>query len=180
MISQVARRYAEALFDLAQEEDSLDNIYTEITQLNGVLKENKNLYDVFRSPFISKDEKKSLAKEIFEDKVSKNVKNFLLVLIDNGRTTQLNSIVLAYKELLNEAYNIQEGEVISAIKLSQEQVSKMEELLSKKYGKNIKLKNKIDQDIIGGILVKIGNEQIDGSVKARLEDLKETLSEVIS
>ncbi len=88
MISQVASRYAEALFQLAEEENQLSEIYSEIEDLNKLILDNKNLYDVLRSPFIGKDEKLDIADKLFTDKLSRDVRNFLMVLIENRRTTE--------------------------------------------------------------------------------------------
>ena len=85
-----------------------------------------------------------------------------------------------YKELLNDKHNIIEGTVISAIALTDEKVKELEEKLSKKYNKNVTLENKVDESILGGVLVRLGNTQIDGSVKTRLDNIKDQLSQVIS
>ena len=180
MISQVANRYAQALFELADENNKASEIYSEIVDLNSVISSNKNLYDVLRSPFITREDKVNVAIELFDGKVSKDTKNFLLVLIEKDRTTQLSSIVQAYKQMLNDKLNIAEGKVYTAVPLSPEQISELEKKLSAKYNKNIELENKIDKDILGGVLVRIGNEEIDGTVKSRLSDLSEVLSQVIS
>nr|WP_297394653.1 F0F1 ATP synthase subunit delta [uncultured Peptostreptococcus sp.] len=180
MISQVASRYAEALFQLAEEENQLSQIYSEIEDLNKLILENTNLYDVLRSPFIGKDEKLSIADQLFTDKLSKNARNFLMVLIENSRTTELDSIVKSYKQMLDIKNNVAEGKVITAIALSPDKLVELEGKLSAKYNKTIKLTNEIDERILGGALVKIGNEEIDGSLKSRLEGIKDTLSQVIS
>ncbi|MEG0250415.1 MAG: F0F1 ATP synthase subunit delta [Peptostreptococcus sp.] len=180
MISQVANRYARALFELADEQNQASEIYSEIVDLNDVISSNENLYDVLRSPFIPKGEKRGVAYDLFAKEVSKDSKNFLMVLIDSDRTTELSSIVQAYKQMLNNKFNIAEGQVLTAIALSPEQISELEEKLSAKYNKDVRLTNKIDKDILGGVLVKIGNEEIDGTVKSRLGDLSEILSQVIS
>lgn len=180
MISQVASRYAEALFQLAEEENKTSEVYSEIFEMNDLIKNNVDLYDVLRSPFISRDEKKNVADRIFTDSVSINSRNFLMVLIDNNRTTELDSIVLSFKNMLNDKNNVSEGKVITAIALTKEQLSELESNLSAKYNRSIKLVNEISEDIIGGVLVKIGNEEIDGTLKTRLDSLKEVLSQVIS
>lgn len=180
MISQVASRYAEALFQLAEEENKTSEVYAEIFEMNDLIKNNVDLYDVLRSPFISRDEKKNIADRIFTDSVSRNSRNFLMVLIDNNRTTELDSIVLSFKSMLNDKNNVLEGKVITAIALTEEQLSELESNLSAKYNRSIKLVNEISEDIIGGVLVKIGNEEIDGTLKTRLDSLKEVLSQVIS
>ena len=180
MISQVAIRYAQALFELAEEENLTSEIYSEIIDLNEIISSNKNLYDVLRSPFIGREEKKEVVAKLFADKVHKDTKNFLMVLVDKDRTTELASIVQSYKQMMNDKFNIAEGKVYTAIPLSQEQISELEKKLSAKYNKNVQLVNKIDKDILGGVLVRIGNEEIDGTVKSRLDDLSEKLSQVIS
>ena len=169
MISQVASRYAEALFQLAEEENQLSQVYSEIEDLNKVILDNKDLYDVLRSPFIGKDEKLDIADKLFTDKLSKNT-----------RTTELDSIVKSYKQMLDEKNNVAEGKVITAIALSPDKLAELEGKLSAKYNKTIRLTNEIDESILGGALVKIGNEEIDGSIKSRLDDIKDTLSQVIS
>ena len=87
---------------------------------------------------------------------------------------------LFLQELLNNKNNIIEGTVISAVALTAKKVKELEETLSKKYNKNITLENKVDKSILGGVLVRLGNIQIDGSVKTRLDNIKDQLSQVIS
>ncbi|WAW15071.1 F0F1 ATP synthase subunit delta [Peptostreptococcus equinus] len=180
MKNQVATRYAQALFDLADEEKKISEIYQELTEILSLINSNSELKDVLKSPFVTKEEKRNIADQIFEGSLSKTTRNFMMVLIDNNRTIDLSSITVAYKELLNNKHNIEEGVVITAIPLSEDKISELEHKLSAKYNKNIKLTNKIDESIIGGALVKIGNEEIDGTVKSRLDDLKSDLSRVIS
>nr|WP_314278454.1 F0F1 ATP synthase subunit delta [uncultured Peptostreptococcus sp.] len=180
MISQVASRYAEALFQLAEEENQLSQVYSELEDLNKVILDNKDLYDIFRSPFISRDEKLSIADNLFRDKLSKYILNFIMVLIENSRTRELDSIVKSYKQLLDTRNNVAEGKVITAIALSPDKLADLEGKLSAKYNKTIRLTNEIDESILGGALVKIGNEEIDGSLKSRLDGIKNTLSQVIS
>src|SRR3712207_2491072 len=99
MINQVARRYAEALFELAEENDILSDMYTEIFDLKNIIKENNGLYDVLRSPFVKNDEKKQVIDAIFGGQVSEYGLNFLKVLVDNQRITELEGIVAAYRGL---------------------------------------------------------------------------------
>ena len=103
-----------------------------------------------------------------------------MLLIENTRTTELDSIVKSYKQMLDEKNNVAEGKVITATALSPDKLAELEGKLSAKYNKTIRLTNEIDESILGGALVKIGNEEIDGSIKSRLDDIKDTLSQVIS
>ena len=180
MIDVIANRYAEALFQLSEEENITKEIYNELHDVVEVIKNNKELDNVLKSPLVAKAEKVQLIETLFNNKINNNLKNFLKILVEKGRISSLKSIELTFKELLNDKHNIIEGTVISAIALTEKQVKELEEKLSKKYNKNVTLENEVDQSILGGVLVRLGNTQIDGSVKTRLNNIKDQLTQVIS
>lgn len=180
MIDIIANRYAEALFELSEEENITKEIYNELNNVLDIVKNNKDLENVLKSPLVAKSEKVQLIETLFNTKINNNLKNFLKILVEKGRISSLKSIELTFKELLNDKHNIIEGTVISAIALTDEKVKELEEKLSKKYNKNVTLENKVDESILGGVLVRLGNTQIDGSVKTRLDNIKDQLSQVIS
>ena len=180
MIDIIANRYAEALFQLSEDENITKEIYNELHDVVETVKNNKDLDNVLRSPLVAKIEKVKLIESLFNNKINNNLKNFLKILVEKGRISSLKSIELTFKQLLNDKNNIIEGTVISAIPLTDEKVKELEEKLSKKYNKNVTLENKVDQSILGGVLVRLGNTQIDGSVKTRLDNIKDQLSQVIS
>ena len=180
MMNIVANRYAEALFQIGEEENLTDMMYKELSDVVNLIKVNQDFFSVLKSPVISKKEKISLIDNIFENKININIKNFLKILIEQDRISFILDISDSYKELLNEKNNILEGFVISAIPMKKEEIKELEEKLSKKYNKNVTLENKVDKSILGGVLVRLGNEEIDGTVKTRLDKMKEQLSQVIS
>ena len=180
MMNIVANRYAEALFQIGEEENLTDMMYQELSDVVNLIKVNQDFFSVLKSPVISKKEKISLIDNIFENKININIKNFLKILIEQDRISFILDISDSYKELLNEKNNILEGFVISAIPMKKEEIKELEEKLSKKYNKNVTLENKVDKSILGGVLVRLGNEEIDGTVKTRLDKMKEQLSQVIS
>ena len=180
MIDIIANRYAEALFQLSEEENITKEIYNELHSVLNIIKSNKDLDNVLKSPLVAKAEKVQLIETLFNNKINNNLKNFLKILVEKGRISSLKSIELTFKQLLNDRDNIIEGTVISAIPLTDEKVKELEEKLSKKYNKNVTLENKVDKTILGGVLVRLGNTQIDGSVKTRLDNIKDQLSQVIS
>lgn len=180
MIDVIANRYAEALFQLSEEENITKEIYNELHDVVEVIKNNKELDNVLKSPLVAKIEKTQLIEALFNNKINNDLKNFLKILVEKGRISSLKSIELTFKELLNDKHNIIEGTVISAIALTEKQVKELEEKLSKKYNKNVTLENEVDQSILGGVLVRLGNTQIDGSVKTRLNNIKDQLTQVIS
>lgn len=180
MIDIIANRYAEALFQLSEDDNITKEIYDELHSVVDIVKSNKDLDNVLKSPLVAKSEKVQLIETLFNNKINNNLKNFLKILVEKGRISSLKSIELTFKQLLNEKNNVIEGTVISAIPLTDEKVKELEKTLSKKYNKNVTLENEVDKSILGGVLVRLGNTQIDGSVKTRLNNIKDQLSQVIS
>jgi F-type H+-transporting ATPase subunit delta len=105
---------------------------------------------------------------------------FLKILADKDRLALLADIEKDFKVLLNEKNNILEGIVITAVPMKEEEVKELQTKLSAKYNKTVVLENEVDKSVLGGVLVRLGNEEIDGTVKNRLDKMKEQLSQVIS
>ena len=180
MINIVASRYAEALFQVVEETDSTDKLYGELKAVVDIVKENKDFSNILRSPLVSKEEKKDLITKVFDGKLSQNMINFLKILADKDRLALLADIEKDFKVLLNEKNNILEGIVITAVPMKEEEVKELQTKLSAKYNKTVVLENEVDKSVLGGVLVRLGNEEIDGTVKNRLDKMKEQLSQVIS
>lgn len=180
MINVIAGRYAEALFQVGEELNSTTKLYEELNAVVDTLKSSKDLYSVLKSPLVGKGEKKQIVEKVFCGQISDNLNNFLKIMIDKDRVVAIEAIQKSFKELLNEKNNIIEGTAITAVAMSQEEIKQLEAKLSSKYNKNVTLENKVDESILGGVLVRLGNEEIDGTVKTRLSNMKNQLSQVIS
>lgn len=180
MINVIAGRYAEALFQVGEETNSTTKLYEEVKAVVEVLKSNKDFYSVLKAPLITKGDKKDLVEKVFGSQISTNLNNFLKIIIDKDRVSAIEAVEKSYKVLLNEKNNIIEGIAITAVAMSQEEIKQLEAKLSSKYNKNVTLENKVDGSILGGVLVRLGNEEIDGTVKTRLAKMKYQLSQVIS
>ncbi len=180
MINVVADRYAQALFEVGEESKTTDSLYTELSELVEILNLNKDLYNFLKSPLIGREDKKTVLQNIFKDQLSASMSNFLKIVIDKDRMSLIESIKESYKKLLNDKNNILEGTAITAVALSEKEIKDLEKNLSIKYNKNVTLNNVVDETILGGVLVKLGNEEIDGTVKSRLSKMKNQLSQVIS
>ncbi|MGL5694254.1 MAG: ATP synthase F1 subunit delta, partial [Peptostreptococcaceae bacterium] len=115
MINVVASRYAEALFQIGEEEQTTESLYQELNQVVKIFSENKDFYSILKSPIISKKEKIALIDNVFEDKLNINIKNFLKVLIEKNRVVYIFDIEDSYKVLLNEKNNVLEGFAITAV-----------------------------------------------------------------
>jgi F-type H+-transporting ATPase subunit delta len=180
MINLIAERYAEALFQVGEEDNSTTNLYEELNAVIDILKSNQDFYNVLKSPLVTKGDKKDLVEKVFGNQISDNLNNFLKIIIDKDRVSALEAVQKSCKALLNQKNNIIEGSAITAVPMSQEELKQLEAKLSSKYNKNVTLENKIDKSILGGVLVRLGNEEIDGTVKTRLTKMKDQLSQVIS
>ena len=180
MINVIADRYAQALFEVGEETQTTSELYQELSELVKILNENNDFYSFLKSPLISCEDKKTVMQNIFENQLSDSMNNFLKIVIDKDRMSVLEKIKESYKSLLNDKNNVLEGTAITAVALSEEEIKDLEKNLSKKYNKNVTLTNVVDEAILGGVLVKLGNEEIDGTVRTRLSNIKKQLSQVIS
>lgn len=179
MAQLVAKTYAKALFEVAIESNQLDQFDKELKFVLEAFQQHPAFYELYKTPQISNDEKKGIISKVFEEALSPEVMNFLKILLDKRRAGSFEGIVREYQRLANDYNNIVEGVAITAISLKAEEQSKIESKLSNMTGKKIKLKNEVDPSIIGGILVRIGDKVIDGTVQSRLSELQEDLAQII-
>lgn len=179
MAELVSKRYASALFDIAFEEGSYEKVKEELDFVLACLEEEPQLYQLLKSPLITVLEKKDVVSAIFKDKLSQEVYNFLRIIIDKGRESYIEGIVKEYRTLVDTAKNKVEAVAITAIPMDKEDLLKLQVNLSMTSGKNIQLQNHVDPEIIGGVLVKIGDKVIDGTIRNRLARMEEELSQVL-
>lgn len=179
MAELVARRYANALFEVVFELGQNEQAQDELSFVISCLKEEPKLYQLLKSPLISSNEKKEIISDIFKENVSKEVFNFLRIIVDKGRESYIESIIEEYRVLANSAKNKVDAVAITALPMEKIDIEKLRVNLSMSSGKNIQLQNQVDPSVKGGVLVKIGDKVIDGTIKSRLENLKEQLSQIL-
>ncbi|WP_227762536.1 F0F1 ATP synthase subunit delta [Zhaonella formicivorans] len=171
----VAHRYAQALFELALENNLLDRIEEELNQILRVAAESEEFRRMLDNQLIPAPEKRWVFDQIFAGKLHQLTENFFYVLLEKRRERFLTGIVKAYTKLADRQRNIIEAEVRSAAELSQEDKKDLEQKLSQSTGKNVRLIHKVDKGIIGGAIIKIGDKVLDGSIATRLQKMKEIL-----
>jgi F-type H+-transporting ATPase subunit delta len=171
MAELVSKRYALALFEAGNELDKIEAFKDELTLLKDVFIREDRLIDILGHPRINKSEKKDLISKIFEDKISKEMLNFLYILVDKRRESHLLDIENRYEELYNEHKNIVKVVAKTAIPMEDGAKIKLENVLSEKLHKEIELTNEVDPSIMGGVLLKIADKLIDGSLKGQLENI---------
>lgn len=171
----VDKTYAKGLFLAAKERSKTDAIMQEAKELAALFDREKEFFQFICSPIVSGSEKKQAVRSVFEGRISQEMVNFLLVLIDKGRAGHLQRIVKQYELLLNESLGFSRGVIYSVAPLSEEQLTSFEEKIGYMINKKVKLDNRTDKNLIGGVRIFVEGRLIDASVKKRLSDLKETM-----
>lgn len=172
----VGKRYAEALFEAGIELKKLDEFKNEIEFVSEVFKSDDQLKTVFQHPKLSKNEKKDILNSLFKDKVSTEVLNLCYITVDKGREKHLEVINDEYRKLYNKEKGIVEAQALTAVAMSKEELDNLQSKLSNKLNKKVELKNAIDPTVVGGVLVKVGDKIIDGSIKGRLNEVYRNLN----
>ena len=174
-MNELASRYAEALFALAKENDTVKEKKEEVESLLTVLEDNPDLTGFFRAIKVTASEKKAFIDQVFGPIFDQDMIHFLKLLIDKGRIYSLREMLLAYIEKANEDLGIQVATVYSARKLKEEDMKRIQDALEIKTKKHIQLRNQLDESLIAGIKVVVGNNITDVSMKHKLEEMKQSL-----
>jgi F-type H+-transporting ATPase subunit delta len=172
---KVAHIYASALLEIGQERNTLDQIEEELKFLSGLLRENKSLMQYLNTPGISVESKKDFIDRILKGKLSEISINFLKLLIDNGRQSIIEGVHESLIGLIDEVYNRQRVAVVTSKKLEEGTLGELRDLLKDKYKKDVILQEEIDESILGGIILKIGDLIIDGSLVNDLKNIERNL-----
>lgn len=172
---QLARKYSNAIFELAQEEDKLVEYGKELAEVCTGLNSVPAAMAFLTNPQVATKAKRELIAKLFAGELSKNVYNFLLLLVDKRRIGLLTAIEEEYRALSNEARGILIADVTTAEPASEAQQKKLVEKLASVTGKKVELRLHEDKSLIGGVVVKIGDRRIDGSIAGRLQSLKKEL-----
>lgn len=168
----VARRYAKGLFDVAQEMKIIEQVAEELNQVIELLQEQSELREILEYGGTPTKVKKEIITGLFEEKLSSVVVSFMDLLIDKHRERHLDEIVNSYNDLLRKHNNIAVAEVKTAYPLEPEFERKLQDVLAKAIGKNIELQVRVHPELIGGLVVQIGDRVFDGSIAKHLEMMK--------
>lgn len=167
--------YAAALFQVARAEEALDQVEEELTRFKISLESNAEVKEFLSNLRISPEGKKSALNQIFGQKVSTLTLSWINLVIDQGRQRRFPAIIEAFFALAQESRQKVTAEVITPVALSDDLIQRLEKELSRVSKKQVFLKPMIDESILGGVIVKMENKIIDGSVKHRLEEIKQEM-----
>ncbi len=172
----IAKKYARALFQVGQAEAIQDNLLRELEKVTNLLQENKGLERILLSPAFPIRKRKQIAEAVFSRLgLSKHLLLLLDVLLENKRLRLLQDIFQAYQDILDEAANRIRATLVTPGQLPPELVRAIKDQLELQTGKEVLLNVRLDPSLIGGVLVRIGDEIYDGTLKSQLLNLKEEL-----
>ncbi|MBQ9478735.1 MAG: ATP synthase F1 subunit delta [Selenomonadaceae bacterium] len=173
---QLALKYSTAIFEIAKEENKLVPYGEELATVRNELFSVPEARSFFQNPNVLPVAKKELITKCFKGELSPIVFNFLMLLVDKRRMGIFEAIEDEYRRLSNRERGILIADVTTARPLTKGQQTKLQKKLESLSGKKIQFRLHRDEEIIGGVIVKIGDKRIDGSVRGRLEALRSQLA----
>ena len=172
-----ASTYAEALFEAARERDELEAVLEDVNEFSSVLGESEELRLFFFGGQVPEREKRRAIDALTEG-MKLSTRNFLKVLVDNGREHIFDDVARRYEDLVKEHMGRVEVEVTTAIELSEEATNRLKDRLSKALeGQEVILETRVDPYLLGGAVFRFGGQIMDGSIRGRLESLREGMLE---
>jgi F-type H+-transporting ATPase subunit delta len=170
--ASLAGRYASALFNLARDQRQIDAVERSLDALGSALVDSKDFGELVASPLVSREEAgkafAALAPQLGLDPVTAN---FLGVLATNGRKSELRSIIRAFRRLAAEHRGETTAEIVTAYPLKDDQVAALKAQLRARAGRDVNLDTIVDPNLLGGIVVKLGSQRIDASIRTKLNRL---------
>jgi F-type H+-transporting ATPase subunit delta len=172
----VSRRYARALFSIGVDQDAFEAIGDELTALAKVFESNAELRQALQNPIFRIDEKEAVLTKLL-DKLSlrTEIRRFALLLLSRGRLGMLEAIARDYQRLADEKMGQVRGSITSAAELDKDTFAMVRRALEKHTGKKVIAEASVDPSLLGGIVAKVGDLVIDGSLKSRLTSLSREL-----
>ncbi len=177
-IAPVAYRYARSLMEMARTEGGLEGARQDMELVASTTKHSRDLVVVLKSPVVKADRKARILEQIFAGKIGLLTSKFIEVLVRKGREALLPDVAEAFTRLYKIEMNIVVAEVRSAVPLNESARRQVREMAETNHpGKTIQIVEKVDPELIGGVIIRIGDDQYDGSVARSLQDLRRNFSE---
>jgi F-type H+-transporting ATPase subunit delta len=172
--SNIARRYAQGVFQLAQPQGALDQWRKELDQLDAVLQDDV-LRAAFANPSVTTPRRLELARKLGPE-LRPETQNLLRLLVEHHRTAEMPEIRREFERMANAAEGIVDATLTTAIDLSDEERKRYEQVLAKRLDGRVRLEHRRDPALVGGATIQVGDRLIDGSVRTQLERLRQRLA----
>lgn len=179
MAKLVSKTYGDALFELALEKNILNDVCEEMTEIGRIWDENKELVDVMAHPRIHLEEKVQIIRNIFDGRASDVVTGFLITVLEKGRISELKNIIEYFTDMVREYNNTAVAYVSSARELDDDKKLQIEKRLLDvtKYEK-FEMNYSVDPELIGGMVIRIGDRVLDGSIRQKLNAMSRSLADI--
>ncbi|MEM8838103.1 MAG: F0F1 ATP synthase subunit delta [Pseudomonadota bacterium] len=178
-LSGVAERYASALFELSGSAKNIKESEKDLDSFEAAIEESADLERLIKSPVFSADDQFNAVNAILEKaSLGEQVANFIRVVAKNRRLFALPSMIAAFRVLAAQSRGEVSADVTSAVALDKDQIAELSAALKEKIGKDVVLNQIVDPTILGGLVVKVGSQMIDTSVRTKLNSLKTMMKEV--
>ena len=179
MAKLISKTYGDALFELALEENKVDDYVEEVRGIAQVLDENEDLTKLLNHPKIGKEEKIQVIGQIFEGRISRELLGLLNMIVEKDRNNEMKEIFEYFIDRVKEYKNIGVASVVSAVELTDSQKAQVEKRLleTTKYVQ-FEISYKVDADLIGGMVIRIGDRVVDSSIRTRLYELTKDLTKI--
>jgi ATP synthase F1 delta subunit len=175
-VEEIAQVYARSLFQVAKERDVLDEVHDQLTEFADALNSNRDLAVFFFSPYFSGQEKKEGLKRAVTG-ADPFLMNFLEALIERHRMPVIFRIRARFEELWDEERRLLPVEVTSSVELDKGTVDSIGERIGEQTGRTVELSSKVDPEILGGIVLRVGNFVLDASIRNRLNQLRKQVAQ---
>ena len=170
-------QYANALADIALEQGAAEPMAKQLSEFGAAYAESAELRTFLATPGVTREVKHSVIEKLVARMgMSKIIRNFLFVMVDNQRTLLLPDILAAFQEVIRRRQGVAEAEVSSAVKLSEAQKAQLLQTLERLTGKKIQAKYALQPELLGGAVVRIGDTIFDGSLRSRLTEMRRRLT----
>lgn len=173
--SKITVRYAKAFFSLAKEKQLLDTLKKDVDTIAGLSEESADFVLLLESPVIKTSQKVKLLNLIFKGKVHELTVKFLILITENKREVHIPGICRNFLALYRKDQGVKSAMVSSAIKLPKDTIDHIQERLEKEFKTHVELKEQVNEELLGGFVLRIDDRQIDASLATQLKKVKEKL-----
>lgn len=175
--SRVTIRYAKALLQLSVEQNKLDDSYADMLLLSSVCMENKDLSLLLKSPIVKTDQKIKIFNEIFINRIGRLSILFVNIIMNKKRESLLEAIAKSFIEIYKQKNNIESATITTAVKISEELKDKVVSYIKSQTNNKVELNEVVDESIIGGAVITMGDKQLDASISLKISELRQTFNQ---
>jgi len=176
-LKSASLQYANALADVALQQGAADPVLKQLNDFAGAYAESAELRNLLATPSVTSKEKHAVVEKISARLgASKIVRNFLFLIVDHRRTLMIPDLAKTFQTVIRERQGFAEATIVSSTEMSDVQKKNLTRSLEKKTGKKIEAKYAIDKELLGGVVVRIGDTVYDGSLRYRLNEVRAKLA----